>query len=89
MEKCDVCQKEIQEFNGELLEGKCLEYKDGDEVYHVIRCDKCFETKKSLSNYKKTEVFSRVCGYIRPVQQWHKGKVQEFGDRKVFKQPPL
>jgi ribonucleoside-triphosphate reductase len=31
------------------------------------------------------EVYSRVVGYIRPVQQWHKGKQQEFDERKVFK----
>ena len=31
------------------------------------------------------EVYSRIVGYIRPVQQWHKGKQQEFGERKVFK----
>ncbi len=31
------------------------------------------------------EVYSRVVGYIRPVQQWNKGKKQEFADRKEFK----
>jgi len=31
------------------------------------------------------EVYSRIVGYIRPVQQWHKGKVQEFKERKTFK----
>lgn len=31
-----------------------------------------------------TEVYSRVVGYIRPVQQWNKGKRTEFGDRKEF-----
>ena len=31
------------------------------------------------------EVYSRIVGYIRPVQQWHKGKQQEFAERKVFK----
>jgi len=30
------------------------------------------------------EVYSRVVGYIRPVQQWHKGKQQEYGERKEF-----
>lgn len=30
------------------------------------------------------EVYSRVVGYIRPVQQWNKGKVQEYKERKVF-----
>src|SRR3989344_170944 len=31
------------------------------------------------------EVYSRVVGYIRPVQQWHIGKKQEFKERKEFK----
>lgn len=31
------------------------------------------------------EVYSRVVGYIRPVQQWNKGKKKEFTDRKEFK----
>lgn len=31
------------------------------------------------------EVFSRIVGYIRPVQQWNIGKKAEFADRKVFK----
>lgn len=31
------------------------------------------------------EVFSRVVGYIRHVQQWHPGKQEEFKDRVVFK----
>ena len=32
----------------------------------------------------KTEVYSRVCGFFRPVAQWNKGKKEEFKDRKVF-----
>ena len=31
------------------------------------------------------EVYSRVVGYIRPIQQWNKGKRKEFADRKEFK----
>lgn len=31
------------------------------------------------------EVYSRVVGYIRPIQQWHVGKQEEFKDRKLFK----
>ena len=31
------------------------------------------------------EVYSRVVGYLRPVQQWHKGKREEFRQRKTFK----
>jgi ribonucleoside-triphosphate reductase len=30
------------------------------------------------------EVYSRIVGYIRPVQQWNDGKAQEFKDRKMF-----
>jgi len=30
------------------------------------------------------EVYSRVVGYLRPVNQWNKGKQREFTDRKTF-----
>lgn len=30
------------------------------------------------------EVYSRIVGYIRPVNQWNKGKQKEFKDRKTF-----
>jgi ribonucleoside-triphosphate reductase len=33
---------------------------------------------------KRTEVFSRVVGFHRPVQMWNPGKKEEFGDRKNF-----
>ena len=33
----------------------------------------------------KCEVFSRVCGYMRPVANWNLGKKAEFADRKNFK----
>ena len=32
----------------------------------------------------KTEVYSRITGYYRPVQNWNDGKTQEFKDRKVY-----
>jgi len=32
----------------------------------------------------QTEVYSRVVGYYRPVQQWNKGKQAEFHDRVAF-----
>jgi anaerobic ribonucleoside-triphosphate reductase len=31
------------------------------------------------------EVYSRVVGYLRPVNQWNEGKVEEFRARKTFK----
>jgi hypothetical protein len=33
----------------------------------------------------KCQVFSRIVGYIRPVNFWNLGKRQEFKDRKLFK----
>ena len=38
-------------------------------------CPQCGET---------TEVYSRITGYYRPVQNWNEGKAQEFKDRKVY-----
>ena len=32
----------------------------------------------------KTEVYSRVCGYFRPVANWNHGKKEEFKDRKAY-----
>ena len=33
---------------------------------------------------ERTEVYSRITGYYRPVQNWNDGKAQEFKDRKVY-----
>jgi ribonucleoside-triphosphate reductase len=38
-------------------------------------CAKCGE---------KTEVYSRITGYYRPVQNWNDGKSQEYKDRKTY-----
>jgi ribonucleoside-triphosphate reductase len=43
-------------------------------------CPRCQAEKKST----ECEVYSRVVGYIRPVNQWNKGKQQEFRDRRTF-----
>lgn len=42
------------------------------------RCPTCQE---------ETEIYSRVVGYLRPVNQWHEGKRAEFTMRKRFKMP--
>jgi ribonucleoside-triphosphate reductase len=38
-------------------------------------CEQCGEA---------TEVYSRITGYYRPVQNWNEGKTQEFEDRKLY-----
>ena len=40
---------------------------------------------KELDNVKvPCEVYSRIVGYLRPVQAWNEGKQAEFEDRKTF-----
>ncbi|MFB0919876.1 MAG: ribonucleoside triphosphate reductase [Oscillospiraceae bacterium] len=41
----------------------------------VYTCPDCGET---------TEVYSRITGYYRPVQNWNAGKSKEFKDRKLY-----
>lgn len=41
----------------------------------VYRCDRC---------NRETEVYSRIVGYLRPVNQWNKGKAEEFRIRKTY-----
>jgi len=36
---------------------------------------------------QKTEVYSRVVGYFRPLVQWDAGKQSEFKDRRTFNIP--
>lgn len=38
---------------------------------------------RSICN-RKTEVYSRVCGYHRPVSNWNEGKREEFKERRKF-----
>ena len=40
--------------------------------------------KKLEGKRTECEVYSRVVGYMRPVNQWNRGKQQEFADRKLF-----
>jgi len=48
-------------------------------------CPECEKKGQTTS----CEVYSRVVGYLRPVNQWNKGKQREFVDRKTFKPFPL
>lgn len=33
---------------------------------------------------KPVAVYSRPCGYLRPVETWNDGKQQEFADREEY-----
>ncbi len=34
---------------------------------------------------KKCEIYSRIVGYLRPIEQWNKGKQEEYHLRKAFR----
>ncbi|MBN2389905.1 MAG: hypothetical protein JXR84_04235 [Anaerolineae bacterium] len=40
--------------------------------------------KEGLLIVVPCEVYSRIVGYLRPVQNWNAAKQQEFADRQVF-----
>lgn len=44
------------------------------------------EVKEQMKDIhgSKCEVYSRVVGYLRPVQAWNKGKKEEFALRKTY-----
>ena len=84
---CHDCQKEIVVEDDEVKNGVFLAYEQPgkDEKINIFKCTECFEKNKALTNFQECEVYSRVVGYIRPIQQWHKGKKQEYGEREEFK----
>ena len=42
------------------------------------------EVRKCPICGRTTEIYSRITGYYRPVQNWNDGKTQEFADRKTY-----
>lgn len=50
--------------------------QDGRFKGKVEKCPKCGG---------ETEIYSRIVGYLRPVNRWNKGKDMEFKERKTFK----
>jgi anaerobic ribonucleoside-triphosphate reductase len=38
-----------------------------------------------MNKRQKCEIFSRVNGYMRPVQNWNDAKKEEYKDRKEYK----
>jgi hypothetical protein len=65
--------------------GAIYKIKQGTEGQLFFKCDSCFMEDKTLRNFRRCEVYSRAVGYLRPVNQYNKGKKEEFKMRKVFK----
>ncbi len=81
---CHDCQKELWVGGDEIKNGVMLVYDNNGEKIKITKCRDCFEKNPALTNFQKCEVYSRVVGYLRPVQQWNTGKKQEFEERKEY-----
>lgn len=79
---CHDCQKEIEVLGDEIQNGVMLEYDNNGEKIAIFKCHDCFKQNQELKNYQRCEVYSRIVGYLRPVDQWNKGKQEEFKERK-------
>jgi anaerobic ribonucleoside-triphosphate reductase len=75
-QKCHDCGKEIKK--GE----KFMPYEFNGQV--LLKCKRCHENDPILRNFQKCEVYSRIVGYIRPIEQWNSGKREEYADRKEY-----
>lgn len=47
------------------------------------------EIKECPTCHSTCEVWSRIVGYFRPVDQWNKGKKSEYAERTEYKEPAL
>jgi hypothetical protein len=87
---CYDCGKEVT-VKAELAEdgtitiagGAVYNITEGIHTGYYFKCDSCFEKDPTLHN-TPCEVYSRVVGYLRPVNQWNAGKVAEWDMRKEF-----
>ena len=69
-----------------IAENYKLPYYTMSPTYSICRNDGYLSGEQYICPHcgARTEVYSRITGYYRPVQNWNDGKAQEFRDRKVY-----
>ncbi len=82
--QCFDCATKIEIEGDDLKNGSILLYEDNKEKFFVIKCDDCYSKNPGISGYKECEVYSRIVGYLRPVQNWNDGKKREYEERATF-----
>lgn len=87
--KCHDCEKDLS-ISVRLTDDDVLEIDhpfwymfDLDKCF--AKCNECYEIEPMLKNFQPCEVFSRVCGYVRPVKQYNPGKQAEKAMRVDYK----
>src|SRR3972149_6246700 len=83
--RCHDCKKELKVKDEKILGGVYLTYKSGLDEYAILKCNSCFEKNKALTGFQQCEVYSRIVGYLRPLQQWNPSKAEEYSERKEYK----
>jgi len=84
---CHDCQCEIRvtanpKADGIHIKGGGVYEPEADKF--IMKCNDCVVSDPVLRNYQDCEVYIRVVGYLRPVNQWNDAKCAELHDRKLF-----
>lgn len=79
---CEVEVTATPKEDGIHICGGCV-YEPEPKTF-FLKCDTCYQRDPVLRSYQRCEVYSRVVGYLRPVDQWNDAKRMEFSDRKLF-----
>lgn len=82
IEDAETCKKLINT----VFKNYSLPYFSITPTFSICDTHKYLPGEQPVCPYcgKETEVWSRVVGYYRPVQNWNKGKKEEFKQRKPF-----
>jgi len=72
-------ESEITIDGGAIYEGN-----ETDPESFFVKCDRCFQKKPTLTHFQPVECYSRIVGYIRPVDNWNPAKRTEFGMRTPY-----
>ena len=69
-----------------IAENYRLPYYSLSPTYSVCKAHGYISGEKFVCPYcgEKTEVYSRITGYYRPVQNWNDGKSEEYKNRKLY-----
>lgn len=69
-----------------IAENYRLPYYTMSPTYSICRQHGYLAGEKKICPHcgKATEVYSRITGYYRPVQNWNDGKLQEYANRKEY-----
>jgi len=77
---CYDCDSQVKIQGEEVISGKMLTFNGRAR----FKCDKCYKKNPDWIDTTECEVYSRIVGYLRPVQQWNPAKAEEFKERKMY-----